>query len=202
MSRTLTRMTVGLAAVATATAAVLSACSSATDSKSDSAASSASATAQQETAHNSDDVMFARMMIPHHEQAVELAAMVPQHTTNPDMIALAAEILKAQQPEINVMKTQLAQWGVTSDESSEHDAHMSGMVDSATMAKLKTLQGADFDKLWLESMIDHHKGAIEMAQNEVANGQNPDMIALAGNIVAAQQAEIDKMKTMLAAAGG
>ena len=202
MNRTRTRLTVGLAAAATAAAAVLSACSTAADTKSDSAASSTGASAPKSAAHNSDDVMFARMMIPHHEQAVELAAMVPQHTNNADVINLAAEILKAQQPEINVMKTQLVQWGVNGDESNEHDAHMSRMVDEATMAKLKTLQGAPFDKLWLETMIRHHKGAIEMAQNEIANGENADMIALAGDIVAGQQAEIDKMKAMLAAAGG
>lgn len=202
MNRSRIRLTVGLAAAATA-AAVLSACSSATDTKSESASSSAvGASAQQSAVHNSDDVMFARMMIPHHEQAVELAAMVPQHTNNADVINVASEILKAQQPEINVMKTQLVQWGVNTDESNEHDAHMSGMVDAATLAKLKTLQGAEFDKLWLETMISHHKGAIEMAQNEIANGENADMIALAGDIVAGQQAEIDKMKAMLAAAGG
>ena len=77
---------------------MLSACSTATDTKSDSAASSTGASAQQSAAHNSDDVMFARMMIPHHEQAVELAAMVPQHTNNADVINLAAEIPKRSSP--------------------------------------------------------------------------------------------------------
>jgi uncharacterized protein (DUF305 family) len=201
-----TRLAAGLAAAA-ATAAMLSACSTATDTKSDSAASSAagsaSASAQNGAAHNSEDVMFAQMMIPHHQQAVELGAMVPQHTNNADLIKLAGEIMKQQQPEINIMKTQLVQWGVNPDDpTGMHAGHMSGMVDEATLAKLKTLQGAEFDKLWLQSMISHHQGAIDMAQTEVSKGGNADMMALARDIITAQQTEIDQMKKMLAAAGG
>lgn len=199
-----TRLAAGLAAAA-ATAAMLSACSTATDTKSDSAASSASASgsAQSGAAHNSDDVMFAQMMIPHHQQAVELGAMVPQHTNNAELIKLAGEIMKQQQPEINIMKTQLVQWGVNPDDpTAVHAGQMTGMVDDATLAKLKTLQGAEFDKLWLQSMISHHQGAIDMAQTEVSKGGNADMMALARDIITAQQTEIDQMKKMLAAAGG
>ena len=149
------------------------------------------------------DVMFVQEMIPHHQQAVELGAMVPQHTSNADLITLAGEIMKQQQPEINVMKTQLVQWGVNPDDpTSIHAGHMNGMVDDATLAKLKTLQGAEFDKLWLQSMISHHQGAIEMSETEVSKGQSSDMTALARDIITAQQTEIDQMKKMLAAAGG
>ena len=78
-----------------------------------------------------------------------------------------------------------------------HGATMPGMVDQATMDKLQSLTGADFDWLWLTSMIDHHRGAIAMAQDEIAHGKNPDVIYLARSIIAAQQAEIDQMKKML-----
>ena len=62
---------------------------------------------------------------------------------------------------------------------------------------MRSLKGAEFDTLWLQSMISHHQGAIEMAKTEIANGENADMIAMAKNIVTAQQAEIDQMKQML-----
>ena len=74
---------------------------------------------------------------------------------------------------------------------------MQGMVDDATMTKLRSLKGAEFDTLWLQSMISHHQGAIEMADTEIAKGQSPDMVSMAKNIVTAQQAEIDQMKQML-----
>jgi len=74
---------------------------------------------------------------------------------------------------------------------------MQGMVDAATMAKLESLNGAEFDKLWLESMISHHQGAIEMAKAELANGDNVDAKSLATNIVTTQEAEIGQMKQML-----
>jgi uncharacterized protein (DUF305 family) len=74
---------------------------------------------------------------------------------------------------------------------------MAGMVDEATMKRLATLKGAEFDTLWLQSMIGHHEGAIAMANTEIADGANPDAKALAEQIVTAQKAEIDQMKQML-----
>ncbi len=150
--------------------------------------------------------MFAQMMIPHHQQAVELGAMAPQHTTNAELIKLAGEILKQQQPEINTMKTLLAQWGVDPEAAPHQSGHagmvMQGMVSDDTMVKLTTLNGADFDKLWLQSMISHHQGAIEMAKTEAADGTSPEMVSLAKSIVTGQQDEITQMQKMLAAAGG
>ena len=74
---------------------------------------------------------------------------------------------------------------------------MQGMVDDATMARLQTLKGEEFDTLWLESMISHHQGAIEMAKAEVANGQNVDVKGMAQTMVDTQQGEIGQMKQML-----
>jgi uncharacterized protein (DUF305 family) len=139
-------------------------------------------------------------MIPHHEQAVELSAMVPDRSTNAELITLAQQISAAQQPEINVMKVFLVQWNENPETNSGHAGHgntMQGMVDAATMTKLQSLQGAEFDKLWLESMISHHQGAIEMAKAEVANGQNVDVKSMAQTMVDTQQSEIGQMKQML-----
>jgi uncharacterized protein (DUF305 family) len=92
------------------------------------------------------------------------------------------------------------QWNENPENNSGHAGHgntMQGMVDEATMAKLKSRSGAEFDKLWLESMISHHQGAIEMAKGEIANGDNVDAKAVAKNIVTTQEAEIGQMKQML-----
>jgi uncharacterized protein (DUF305 family) len=154
----------------------------------------------QPAGYNADDVAFATNMIPHHEQAVELSAMVPDRSTNAELIALAQQISAAQQPEIDVMKVFLVQWKENPDTNSGHAGHgstMQGMVDAATMTQLESMNGAEFDKLWLESMIRHHQGAIEMAKAEIANGDNVDAKTLAKNIVTTQEAEIGQMKQML-----
>lgn len=197
MSSTSTRIVAGLAALAAAI--TLSACSSQPDHSAHSSTTT-SAADDQVAVHNADDVMFAQMMIPHHEQAVELAAMVPERSTNQAVIQLASTISGQQQPEITAMKALLLQWDVDPNAESNHGGHgmdMQGMVDDATMAKLESLTGREFDTLWLQSMISHHQGAIEMAKAEIANGKSPDMITMAKNIVTAQQAEIDQMKKML-----
>ncbi|KUH82321.1 MULTISPECIES: DUF305 domain-containing protein [unclassified Mycobacterium] len=151
---------------------------------------------------NSDDVAFATNMIPHHQQAVELSALVPERSTNPEVKALAEQISAAQEPEIQAMKVLLVQWNENPDSDTGHGGHgghaaMQGMVDDATMAKLKSLSGPEFDTLWLESMISHHQGAIEMARAELANGENVDAKRLAQTMVDTQQAEIDQMNRML-----
>lgn len=191
-----------LAAIATLAAAIaLSSCGTAATQNQGLSASATST--DQVAAHNADDVMFAQMMIPHHQQAVEVAAMVPDRSTNPDVIALAAKIAGEQQPEIDTMKALLLQWNVDPNEMSHESGHagmaMTGMVNDATMVRLDSLKGASFDMLWLQSMISHHQGAIEMAKTEIADGKSADLIMLAKNIVAAQQAEIDQMKQMLGA---
>ena len=157
----------------------------------------------QPAGYNADDVAFATNMIPHHQQAVDLSAMVPDRSTNAGLVALAQQISAAQQPEINVMKVFLVQWTDARiprppiPGTPGHGNAMQGMVDAATMTKLQSLTGAEFDKLWLESMIGHHQGAIEMAKAEIANGDNVDAKDLAKNIVTTQEAEIGQMKQMV-----
>jgi uncharacterized protein (DUF305 family) len=149
---------------------------------------------------NADDVAFATNMIPHHQQAVALSALVPDRSRNSELTALAEQISAAQQPEIETMKVFLVQWNENPDTASGHGGHgatMQGMVDEATMTKLESLNGAEFDTLWLESMISHHQGAIEMAKSEITNGENVDAKGMAQTIIDTQQAEIGQMKQML-----
>jgi uncharacterized protein (DUF305 family) len=152
------------------------------------------------TVHNVDDVAFAQNMIPHHQQAVDMSAMVPRNTTNHELIVLAKHISLDQQSEIEVMQGWLAQWGVPT--AHDHGGHgggmaMEGMVDDATMNTMQSLTGADFDALWLRSMINHHQGAVSMARKEIARGQNPDAVKLARIIIDAQQWEIARMNDIL-----
>ncbi|BBY27380.1 DUF305 domain-containing protein [Mycolicibacterium sediminis] len=155
----------------------------------------------QPAAFNDADVTFAKDMIPHHEQAVEMSALVPDRSSDPAVVELAAAISKAQEPEVGQMQAFLKEWTGSSETGHEgHDMgamNMQGMVDGATMEKLKTLKGADFDTLWLRSMIGHHEGAIAMAKTEIADGADADAKKLAESIVDAQQSEIAQMKSML-----
>ena len=148
--------------------------------------------------HNADDIAFARTMVPRHQQGVQMAQMVPTNTTNPRVIALADRIITTQAPDIQAFRTFLMQWqDVQSHDAPGTDSSGVGMVDQATMDKLQSLTGPGFDRLWLTSMIDQHRGAIAMAQDEVAHGRNADVIYLARSIIATQQPEIDQMKQML-----
>lgn len=192
---------------AIATALFISACTTPasdghTDHEHGSETSAAAQPAQSSAPNNAADVTFVTGMIPHHEQAVQMSGLVPERSTDPAVIKLAAQISAEQGPEIATMKGFLVQWNAGADAS--HEGHqdgiaMHGMVDDATMSKLETLKGADFDELWLQSMIGHHEGAIAMSNTELTDGSNADAKALAGQIVTAQQAEIDQMKQMLGA---
>lgn len=193
---------------AVATALLLSSCTSAApDGHTGHEGDTQTSAAAQPAGFNADDVAFATNMIPHHQQAVDMSALVPQRSTDPALIKLAADISAAQGPEIDTMKVFLVQWKGASEDGQDgsdgggHQGHggmaMNGMVDAATMTRLESLRGAEFDKLWLQSMIGHHQGAIEMAKAELANGANADAKGLAQKIITAQVAEITQMKQML-----
>ncbi len=154
------------------------------------------------TGHNAADVTFVTDMIPHHQQAVKMSALVPDRSTDPAVIGLAATISAEQGPEIETMKGFLGAWNARGTDHQGHDGEMSmpGMVDEASMTTLESLRGAEFDRLWLQSMVGHHEGAIAMAKTEIADGANADAKTLAEQIVTAQQAEISQMKQMLGGA--
>jgi uncharacterized protein (DUF305 family) len=186
-----------------ATALVLPSCSSpSTEDHTEHQPSPASSASGQPAGFNADDIAFATNMIPHHKQAVQLAQMAPDRSTNPEVLQLAGAIAAAQEPEIETLKVLLVQWKEGGNEPppephAGHGSSMQGMVDDATMGQLESLKGTAFDTLWLKSMIGHHQGAIEMAKAEIANGANADAKNLAQQAVTTQQAEITQMKQML-----
>ena len=157
--------------------------------------------------YNATDVGFAQGMIPHHAQAIEMADLALTNTTNPDVLALANQINAAQSPEIKILSGWLGEWGQPVPSiaagSMDHDMSgmggmmMDGMMSQADMDRLETSTGTEFDRLWLELMIQHHEGAVKMSKSEVAGGKNPDAIALAQAIISSQQAEITTMESLL-----
>ena len=218
----------GLAAVAVS-ALVVSACSSSTSgseetSTSTSASTSAAASGapgptNSDGVHNDADVSFAQMMIPHHQQAIEMSDMLlGKQDIDPEVTTLANEIKNAQGPEIEQMQAWLQEWGVSSAPAPSagdmpgHNmpghqmpgagdmgdmAGSHGMMSEADMAALQNAQGAAASRLFLEQMIVHHEGAITMAQQEIDNGQFAAAVEMARNIVSSQQAEITKMQELL-----
>jgi uncharacterized protein (DUF305 family) len=160
--------------------------------------------------HNSIDVAFAQGMIPHHAQAVEMSELAATNTSNPEVQALATEIIAAQGPEIELMTEWLTAWGAevpdpeaSMDENMEMAGGMmmSGMISDSDFEKLRAARDAEFDRLYLELMILHHEGAIEMAQQELDGGDSPEAKELAQRIIDAQQAEITRMEALLGQAG-
>ena len=141
--------------------------------------------------YSADDINFAEMMIPHHEQAIEMSEIALLNTTNPDVLQLAQEIKDAQAPEIELMKS----WdGV---KVSTHAGHMmDGMLSDEEIQKLRDTEGAAFDRLFLEGMIKHHEGAVKMAQ-KVLDSTNAEVAALAAAIIEAQEKEIAFMQELI-----
>ena len=149
--------------------------------------------------HNQADIMFSQMMIPHHQQAVEMSDILLAKPGIPAPVAsLATRIKDAQTPEIKQMTGWLEGWNVPTM-MSDHSGHgMGGMVDDDGIARLKAAQGTDAARLFLEQMTGHHEGAIDMAQQEIGSGKYPQTIQLARDIVKAQEAEITEMKELVA----
>lgn len=146
---------------------------------------------------NDADVMFLQMMYPHHAQAVEMAKLVPTRSQNQQVKDLASAIEGAQAPEMQQMTTLLAGFGKPAP-SATMSHSMPGLMTPQQMTELTGLSGAAFDKMWLQMMVEHHQGAITMANDELKNGTNPDAKKMAEAIVAAQQGEITTMNGMLA----
>ena len=169
----------------------------------DQTSTSASTEAAGQGEHNDQDVAFAQMMIPHHQQAVDMAKMATEKATDPKVQDLASRIEGAQDPEIQQMTTMLEQWGVPTESTGESMPGMDhggmsgeGMMTDEEMAQLEQASGADFDRLWLQMMIKHHQGAVTMAKTELDKGSNAEAKALAQKIIDAQEAEITEMQGM------
>lgn len=147
------------------------------------------------------DVAFLEDIVIHHQQGLELAAMVRAQSADPALVVLADQIGAQQRTELQGCQAQLLQWEAPGGRSAGDDAaaDIPGMVDKATMDKLRSLRGPEFDTLWLQSMIAHHRGAITMAQSEIEHGESPEAISIAHSLVPFQQADINQMNRLLGA---
>jgi len=155
-----------------------------------------SAPTDSEEAVNDADVDFAMNMVAHHQQAIEMADLVLEKEGVDDRVVnLALAIKEAQGPEISTMTAWLKSWGVDTMPGMDHG---DGMMSDDDMTTLENATGAEASSLFLEQMIEHHQGAIVMAEQEVAAGENPDAIALAQQIIDDQTAEITTMQALLA----
>jgi uncharacterized protein (DUF305 family) len=176
------------------------------DSMESGSAESTSTSDSQNAAFNDADVTFAQGMIPHHQQAIEMAQMAESRAEDSRVLDLASRIEAAQQPEIDTLTGWLEEWGAEDSgmEGMDHGGmdHGGGMMSEEDMNALMAASGAEFDRLFLEQMIEHHTGAVEMAVTESAEGQNTDAIAMAGTIRDTQNAEIAEMRQLLPELGG
>lgn len=200
------RKTLGATVGVLALGAVLAGCGG--DDMPGTGQSSPTATAEQGEA-NQADITFAQQMIPHHQQAVEMAKLVPSRTSNQQVLDLAEQIEQAQDPEIETMTGWLKEWGAPApttgmDEDMDmgedmdmSEDGMSGMMSAEDMKKLEQAKDAEFDRLWMQMMIKHHEGAIDMARTELKDGSNGDAKQLAQEVIDGQQAEIDTMEKLL-----
>jgi len=183
----------------TTTALLLGACGSSDMGSSDSSSMDMGYSIPESADFNDADVMFAQMMIPHHEQAIEMSdiALNPNTGASAAVIALATQIKGAQDPEISQMKNLLTTWGMPTDMGSmDHSSMMDGMLSLEDMDSLGQLKGAEFDKAWAKGMIGHHEGAIKMANDVLAKGKNSEILALAQAVVSGQTAEIETLKPL------
>ncbi|MER6350191.1 DUF305 domain-containing protein [Streptomyces sp. NPDC001595] len=146
---------------------------------------------------NSADVDYARMMIEHHTQALEMTELAPDRAESTQVEKLAERIAAAQAPEIEVMRAWLKEHGKAETGTDHYHHAMPGMATEAQLKKLRAAQGKAFDQLFLTLMITHHEGAITMAVDAKSQGNNLRIEEMADDVVAQQTSEITRMRRML-----
>lgn len=202
--------TLAVAGTSIALTLLLAACGSTAGTSTDtSTPSGASAAVAQAAGEATDaDISFAQLMIPHHQQAVEMADLALDRATSPEVKELAEQIKGAQDPEIQMMSGWLEAWGAPMQmdgaDGMDHGGMdmggmtMSGMMSDEDMQALADASGMDFDQMWLKMMIAHHQGAISMAEQIKAESSNAEVTAVADAVISGQTAEIDTMQQLLA----
>jgi uncharacterized protein (DUF305 family) len=161
---------------------------------------------------NGTDVTFATDMIPHHAQALSLVDLTLGRDVSPELLSLSEQVRDTRSAEIEQMADWLEEWGQPVPETSrDHlnaeghgdddgtDAHhdLPGMLDEDRVQELADAGGAEFERTWVEMMIEHHEGAVEIAETEIAEGEHPDATAMAESILETQRAEIEQLESML-----
>jgi uncharacterized protein (DUF305 family) len=166
------------------------------------AAPAPAAPAAAEQQFNDADVQFAQSMIPHHQQAVQMAELAADRADNAEVTALAEQIRGAQDPEVATLTGFLRSWNAEVPDAAmtgmEHGAGgMAGMMTPEQLTELSEASGAEFDRMFLEMMIAHHESAVADAQREQGAGLNAAAKALAGQIATVQAEELGRMQELL-----
>ncbi|CAM3096790.1 DUF305 domain-containing protein [Saccharomonospora xinjiangensis] len=157
-----------------------------------------SSTAEAGSDHNGSDVEFVGGMIPHHEQAAVVAGLASERASSPEVKDLAERIASANEAELDQLLALPKLWGVEVTPGTANDDHdHSHLMSEETFQRLEQSTGPDFDTLWLENMIEHHEGAVEMAEAQLRDGKDPLASMYAQDIVDRQSKEIDEMKALL-----
>lgn len=155
------------------------------------------------------EIRFVEMMIPHHQQAVEMSAPAPAQAKSAQVKSLAERIKAGQGAEISMMRSWLERnrrpatgghgghGGHASPSATSH-AGMAGMATPEQMKRLKAAKGEEFDRLFLTLMITHHQGALTMAEAAIDKGTDVVVQELAKDVQSSQQAEINRMRALLA----
>ncbi|MET7453074.1 DUF305 domain-containing protein [Streptomyces sp. NPDC005574] len=145
---------------------------------------------------NAADLSYARRMIEHHTQALEMTELVPDRAESAKLKRLAERIAAAQGPEIDGMRGWLRTYG--EDESGGGHTHsaMPGMATEAQLGALRAARGKAFDALFLKLMVTHHEGALTMAAEVKGQGNNIRIEEMADDVVAQQTSEITRMREM------
>ena len=145
---------------------------------------------------SSDDIMFLQMMIPHHQQAIDISDLALTKSAESELLALAKNIRDEQAAEIVTMKAWLDAAGA--DLEMDHGAShsMSGMLSDSELAALDKATGKSFDALWLKAMTGHHTGAIDMAAM-IENAKSAEIKSFGEGIVASQSAQNKAMAAMI-----
>lgn len=156
---------------------------------------------------NHSDVAFVQMMIPHHEQAIEMAGLARTRAGSPRVKALARRISGAQGPEIITLAAWLQERDIevprAGEDAEEYDhgqhghTEMAGMLTTAQMEQLAGARGRRFDRLFLTGMIAHHTGAVQMAESVGTDGSDVQVMEIAADVAAGQSAEIQRMRDLL-----
>ncbi|MFI2781197.1 DUF305 domain-containing protein [Streptomyces sp. ALB3] len=155
------------------------------------------AKAARDDSPNSADFRYARMMIEHHEQALVLTALVPGRGSSTSVERLAKRISAAQKPEIGAMEGWLKNNGGDDRKEAHDHSAMPGMATDEQIGRLRAAKGKAFDRLFLELMITHHQGAVTMATEALADGNNVLVEEMANDVVAQQTVEIDRMRGLM-----
>ncbi|WP_432251587.1 DUF305 domain-containing protein [Streptomyces sp. HNM1019] len=145
---------------------------------------------------NAADRSYVRMMIEHHRQALVMTALAADRAASAKVKRLAERIASGQGPEIEAMRAWQKTAGGDGDGHGGHDAKMPGMATGAQLARLRAAEGADFDALFLKLMIAHHRGAVSMATDVLAQGNNIRVEEMADDVIAQQSSEILRMRRM------